>query len=635
MNTIRRLSFPSYFRLAAFACALVFIAGCGSAGSGGGTTTPPGVAPSITTAPVSTTTVVGQTATFSVTASGSTPLTYQWTRNGVNIGGATSSSYTTGGTLWSDGGAQIRVVVTNATGSVTSVAATLTVNPATTVDVATYHDDISRSGLTSTEVELTQGNVTSVTFGKVGFFSMDGLVDAEPLLLSNVTIPGQGVHDVVYAVSENDSVYAFDATTGQVLWQVSVLGSGETASDDRSCSQVTPKIGITSTPVIDRSRGPNGAIYLVAMSKNGGTYFQRLHALDLTTGAELFGGPHTISATFPGTGDDSNGTNVIFDPSQYKERTGLLLLNGQIYTSWASHCDDRPYTGWFMAFNETTLAQTSVLNVTPNGYDGAIWMSGGGLAADSSGYIYALDGNGIFDTTLNAGNLPSKGDYGNAFLKLSTSSGLAVNDYFEMDNGVSESSNDVDLGSGGVMVLPDLTDVGNTVWHLAVGAGKDGNLYVVNRNSMGKFSSGSNGNYQFLSGVLGSGIWSVPAYFNNTVYYGPTGGSILAFPITNAKLAGAPSSQSPTTYEYPGALPSISANGATNGILWAVENNGSAAVLHAYNATNLGTELYNSNQAAGSRDHFGVGNKYITPMIANGRVYVGTPSGVAVFGLLP
>ncbi len=637
MNFVKLLFSRKSILLAALACSAGSLAGCKS-GGGGSSSPPPGstvVAPTIATQTGSVTVTVGQAGIFSVTVNGTAPFTYQWMRNGTNIGGATSSTYTTPPTVWTDGGATFTVLVSNSAGSVTSAPATLFVNPVIVVDVTTYHNDVSRTGLNPNELELTQSNVKSATFGRVGFFPMDGLVDAEPLFLSNVRFQQWGMRNVVYAVSENDTVYAFDATTGQVFWQVSVLGAGETPSDDRGCSQVTPKIGITSTPVIDRTSGPNGALYLIAMSKNGGTYYQRLHALDITTGAELFGGPQTITATFPGTGDNSNGTNVVFDPSQYKERAALLLLNGQIYTSWASHCDDRPYTGWFMAFNETTLAPTSVLNVTPNGYDGAIWMSGGGLAADSSGFIYALDGNGTFDTTLNAGNFPSQGDYGNAFLKLSSSGGLAVADYFEMDNGVSESSNDVDLGSGGVMLLPDLTDANSTVWHLAVGAGKDGNLYVVNRDSMGKFSSGSNNNYQFLSGVLGSGIWSVPAYFNNTVYFGPVGGSILAFGIANAKLAGAPSSQSPTAYTYPGASPSISANGATNGILWAVENNSSAAVLHAYDATNLATELYNSNQAAASRDHFGAGNKFITPMISNGRVYVGTTNGVAVFGLLP
>ena len=238
------------------------------------------------------------------------------------------------------------------------------------------------------------------------------------------------------------------------------------------------------------------------MSKDGsGNYHQRLHALDLALGTELFGGPVDIQATYPGTGDNSDGTNVIFDPGQYKERAALLLLNGVIYTGWASHCDIRPYTGWIMGYSESTLAQTSVLNVTPNGNEGAIWMSGAGLAADSSGNIYFLDANGDFDTTLNASGFPSDGDYGNAFMKLSTSGGLAVADYFEMDNEASENGSDTDLGSGGAMVLPDLSDGAGHTMHLAVGAGKDTNLYVVNRDSMGKFSCQQQ---QHLSGTRGA-----------------------------------------------------------------------------------------------------------------------------------
>ena len=215
---------------------------------------------------------------------------------------------------------------------------------------------------------------------------------------------------------------------------------------------------------------------------------------------------------------------MAFDPSQYKERAALLLLNGVIYTGWASHCDFRPYTGWIMGYSKSTLAQTSVLNVTPNGGEGAIWMSGAGLAADSSGNIYFLDGNGDFDTNLNTGGFPSNGDYGNAFMKLSTSGNqLAVADYFEMDNETSENGSDTDLGSGGTIVLPDLSDGSGHTMHLAVGAGKDTNLYVVNRDSMGKFSSTSNNIYQELAGALPGGVFSMPAYFNNTVYYGSWG----------------------------------------------------------------------------------------------------------------
>jgi PQQ-like domain len=481
---------------------------------------------------------------------------------------------------------------------------------------------------------LTTANVNSATFGKVGFYAVDGRVDAQPLYASNETVPGNGSHNVLVVPTEHDSVYAFDADTGAVLWQTTMLKTGEQTSDTRNCSQVSPEIGVTSTPVIDRTHAPNGVVYVVAMSKDSsGNYHQRLHALDLALGTELLGGPVDVQATYPGTGDNGNGTNVVFDPAQYKERAGLLLLNGVVYLGWASHCDNRPYTGWIMGYNASSLAQATVLNLTPNGNDGAIWMAGAGLAADSSGNIYFLDANGDFDSTLNASGFPSEGDFGNAFLKLSTSNGLAVADYFEMDNEQSENSTDTDLGSGGAMVLPDLKDGAGNTLHLAVGAGKDTNLYVVNRDSMGKFSANNGSIYQELAGALSGGVWAAPAYFNNTVYYGAVGNFIMAFSISNAKLSSSPTAQTSNSFAYPGATPSISANGSANAILWAVENSGTA-VLHAYNAATL-QELYNSNQASGGRDQFGAGNKFMTPTIVNGKVFVGTPNGVAVFGLLP
>ncbi|MGB8989345.1 MAG: pyrrolo-quinoline quinone [Candidatus Sulfotelmatobacter sp.] len=616
------------------ALSLMLVA-CGSSGSQPGVTIISAAAPSIITQPANQTVTAGQMATFSVTALGTAPLTYQWQKGTAVIAGATSSSYTTTATTTSDSGSQYSVVVSNAIGNATSNTATLTVNaaaPATT-DVLTYHNDVARTGQNLTETTLTTANVNSTTFGKIGFYSVDGLVDAEPLYASQVAVPSNGKHNLLIVPTEHGSVYAFDADSGAAIWQVTTLKAGETTSDDRGCSQITPEIGVTSTPVIDRASGPDGAVYVAAMSKDSsGTYHQRLHALDLALGAELFGGPVDVQATYPGTGDNSNGTNVVFDPGQYAERAALLLLNGVIYTAWTSHCDIRPYTGWIMGYNESTLAQTSVLNVTPNGNEGSIWMAGAGLAADSSGNIYFLDANGDFDTTLSAGGFPSDGDYGNAFMKLSTSAGLAVADYFEMNNGVSESDSDTDLGSGGTIVLPDLTDGSGNTLHLAVGAGKDSNLYLVNRDSMGKFAANSNNIYQELAGVLPGGVWAMPAYFNNTIYYGSVGNQIQAFTITNAKLATSSTAQTSTIFGYPGATPSISANGTSNGIVWAVENS-NPAILHAYNAANL-TELYNSNQAANGRDQFGAGNKFITPMIVNGKVFVGTPNGVAIFGLL-
>jgi len=500
-------------------------------------------------------------------------------------------------------------------------------------DVLTYHNDVARTGQNLNETILTPGNVNSSTFGRLFTLSVDGKVDAQPLVANGVAIAGNGTHDVLVVVTEHGSAYAFDADTGMPLWHASTLKAGETSSDSRNCGQVAPEIGITSAPVIDRSSGPNGAIYLVAMSKDGsGNYHQRLHALDLSKGTELFNGPKEIQATYPGTGANSSGGRVIFDPAQYKERTGLLLLNGVVYTAWASHCDNPPYTGWIMGYNKTTLAQKTVLNVTPNGNDGAVWMAQAGLAADSSGNIYLLDANGTFDTSLNASGFPGRGDYGNAFLKLSTSSGLAVADYFEMENERQENGTDTDLGSGGALVLPDLKDGAGKTWHLAVGAGKDGNIYVVNRDSMGKFSLTANNIYQEVPNALAGGVWAMPAYFNSTIYYGAVGSPIFAFRIAKAKLGAGPTAQTSNAFAYPGTTPSISANKAQNGIVWATDYV-SPGVLHAYDAADL-KELYNSNQAPGGRDHFGAGNKFVTPTIANGKVYVGTTTGVGVFGLL-
>jgi hypothetical protein len=496
--------------------------------------------------------------------------------------------------------------------------------------------DNMRTGQNTHETVLTTANVNPAKFGKLGAFMVDGKVDAQPLYLSNVSIPGRGMRNVLYVATEHGSVFAFDAdsvsgNTTTPLWMVSTQMPGELPSDDRGCGQVTPEIGITSTPVIDRGRG---AIYVVAVSKDAsGNYLHRIHALDLTAGKELFGGPTTITATYPGDGAGSSGGNVVFDPSEYNERPGLLEINGAIYTTWGSHCDAGAYTSWAMAFNADTLKQTAVLNLVPDGSDGGIWMAGTAPAADAAGNIYFILGNGTFDTLLNASGLPSQGDCGNCFVKVSSSLPFKLLDYFTPLNTVAASAADEDFGSGGPLLLPDLTDATGTIRHLAVGSGKDANIYVLDRDSMGKFNANQNNVYELISGQLAGGEFAKPSYFNGTVYYGAVGDALKAFPITNAKLAVTPSSQSSNQFPYPGTTPSISANGAANGIVWAVEN-GNTAVLHAYDATNLKSELYNSNQAANSRDQF-AGNKFITPMVANGRVYVGTPNGVAVFGLLP
>jgi hypothetical protein len=503
--------------------------------------------------------------------------------------------------------------------------------------VLTYHNDNLRTGRNMSENTLTLKNVNSTTFGKLFVISTEGLVDAQPLYVPSVIIPGKGTHNVLFVATEHDLVYGFDADSGSILWQASALAAKETPSDNRGCGQVTPDIGITSTPVIDLSAGPHGTIYLVSMSKDtNSNYHQRLHALDITTGAEEFGGPVSIAAKYPGTGDNSQGGYVVFDPKQYKERAALLLLNHTVYTTWASHCDNRPYTGWIISYNETTLAQQSVLNVTPNGNGGAVWAASG-PTADPDGNIYFLDANGMADTNLNSSGFPVEGDYGNAMVKLSIKKNqMTVTDYFNMFNTVSESAVDEDLGSGGAMVVPNFKDSSGVLHYLIVGAGKDKNIYLVDRLNMGKFNPNNNSQiYQELTGALAGGVFSTPTFYGKTIYYGAVNDSIKAFSFNaNGMLNATPASKTANVFVFPGTSPSISGDSAQNLILWAAANT-SPAVLYAYSANNLAVELYNSNQAAGGRDHFGEGNKFITPTVANGKVYVGTTTGVGVFGLLP
>ena len=614
------------------AAQLSLLTGCGG---GGGSGAGGAVAPAITAQPVNQRVVVGAAATFTVTATGTAPLSYQWQKGTTPIPGATASSYATPTTTLVDDGSTFQVVVSNSAGSVTSSSATLTVAAGTAmargVDVTTYKNDLNRSGQNLAESTLTLTNVASSTFGLLRMLPVDGRVDAQPLYLSALSAAG-GSFNTVFVATEHDSVYAFDSDSGATLWHVSLLGTGETPSDARGCNQVTPEIGITSTPVIDRTAGAHGTLYIVAMSiDSSSNYHQRLHALDVATGAELLNGPVDISASFPATGTATS----TFDPKSYEERAALLLSGGTIYTSWTSHCDIAPYGGWIISFAQSTLARNGVLNIAPNSSGGpAIWMAGGGPAVDASGNIYLLSANGAFETTMDANGFPGNQDFGNSFLKISNAgAGLHVLDYFTMFNEVAESNADMDLGSGGEMLLPDLMDSTNTVRHLMVGAGKDGNIYVVDRDSMGKFNASSNNNYQTLNGALPGGIWSTPAYFNGTVYFGDVSGTLKAFAISSAKLGTAPQSQSATQFIYPGTAPSVSANGTANGIVWAHEN-AATGVLHAYDATNLAHELYNSNQAPANRDQFGAGNKYITPAIADGKVFVGTTNAVAVFGLI-
>jgi len=530
------------------------------------------------------------------------------------------------------------------------------------VDVLTYHNDNLRTGQNVRETTLTPHNVSERTFGLLRKLPVDGKVDAQPLVVHALRMRDQHEHDVVFVATEHASVYAFDVDTGTTLWRVSLLGEGETPSDARRCGQVAPEIGITATPVIDRAAG---TLYVVAMSKDhAGSYYQRLHALRLDSGEHAAPGPVTIAASVAATGaPDARDGRLQFDPGQYKERSALLLSGGIVYTSWASHCDHQNYTGWIIAYQEGTLRQAAVYNTEPSGSLGSrqgeasFWNSNSGPSADADGNLYGMTANGVFDTSLTADGFPGGNDYGNSILKLKPpdqSGAMNVLDYFTMYDSNAQSSVDGDLGSGGLLLLPDQTDAAGRVRHLGVGAGKDMNIYVVDRDRLGKFNASGNTNaYQFLARAFpstqcGRGVYGAPVYYNGMVYFASVGDVIRGYRLTAARFP-APAGNVQTTTQtkqsfcYPGASLSVSANGGADGILWAVESSNTRGVLHAYDAADLTHELYQSAESGG-RDDFGPGSKYTPPTIANGKVFVGTQADIernpaqqnnlAIFGLL-
>jgi len=482
--------------------------------------------------------------------------------------------------------------------------------------VLTRQNDMARTGQNLLETQLTTANVNVSSFGKLFSYPVQGQTYAQPLYLPNVSISGQGTHNVVYVATEHDQLYAFDAdgNGSQPLWQDSFIdpGNGVTTVPTKqyNCGSLGPEMGITSTPVVDPS---SETIYVVVATEEKKQVVQRLHALDVASGSEKFGGPVVLQATFQG---------VAFDPRQV-QRSALLLLNGNVYMAFAALCARFPWHGWILGYSAQTLQQTAVFNTTPNGDKGGIWQSGGGLASDGT-YLYCMDGDGTFDA--NSGG----SDYGMSALKLPTSGTLTVLDYFTPYNEAGLSKQDLDLGSGGVLLLPKQS--GKHPDEM-IGADKTGNIFVLDRNNMGKFHSNGNDVVQQLQGAK-LGYWSSPAYWQQTVYYSGRGDYLSMYSVSQGLLSSKPVSTAPTRF-VAGSTPSVSSNGQENGIVWAIEvpSLSKPAILHAYDATNVGDELYNSSQA-GSRDTAGLANKYQVPAIANGKVYVGTQVELDVYGLL-
>jgi uncharacterized protein (TIGR03437 family) len=485
------------------------------------------------------------------------------------------------------------------------------------VNVLTYHNDLSRTGQNLNETILTPARLEAGEFGPLFANPVDGQVYGQPLYMWGLNVAGKGLHNVLFVVTEHDSVYAFDADkNAPPLWQVSFInppaGITSVPSDALGCQAISPEMGITSTPVIDPT---TGTLYVVAMTLEnfGQTYVHRLHALDVTTGQEKPGSPVEIEASAPGTGDGNAA--VTFKPWLYKERAGLLLLNGRVYTSWSSNCDFGNYHGWLISYDAKTLERVAVYTSTPNWEAGSIWQSGAAPAVDENGNIYIVTGNGTFDAASGGADL------GDSVIKLSAANGLSVMDYFTPFNAGLLDTKDIDLGSSGALLLPDSAGTPQHA-HLLVTGGKEGRIYVIDRESMGHFSAaGDSQIVQSLPTSIGP-LYGIPAYFNNTVFFSGQNDALKAFPISKGLLPENPSTQSAGTIAGMGSVPSISANVGVDGIVWTIQPD----ALHAYDATNLGNELY--------RGSYGSYIKFATPTIANGKVYVGTGASVAVFGLL-
>jgi hypothetical protein len=512
------------------------------------------------------------------------------------------------------------------------------------VNVTTWRYDTTRAGQNTAETQLTTSNVNATTFGKLYSYSVDGYVYAQPLYISGLSFSGI-THNVVYVATEHDSVFAFDADKSQQLWKASLLDSAHGAaagatsvpSGDLGSNDIVPEVGITATPVIDPT---TNTLYVVSKTKENGAYVHRLHALDLLTGNEKSSSPVVIQASVPGNGIGSVNGTIAFQPEWELNRTGLLLFSGHVYVAFAAHGDNGPYHGWIFSYDESTLQQTAVLNTSPNGKGNGIWQSGAALAADNIGgvpRVFIATGNFFTTGTFSATPTQpytSTQNYTNAVVRLEVTNGaLQVVDQWTPFDQQQLSNSDTDQTSGGILLLPDQ---GGSAIHELIQVGKNGRIEVINRDNLGGYNTSANDIVQELDGQI-TGLWSTPAYWNGRVYFWGSGDALKQFTLNQGQLSSSAVAKSTITSSFPGVSPVISSNGTSAGILWAVRSDGysagNPAILYAFDATNVGTHLYDSTQNA-ARDSAGKAVKFVVPVVTNGKVYVGTQTEVDVYGLL-
>ncbi len=552
-----------------------------------------------------------------------------WTVDGVPNGNSTVGTITAAG-VYSAGVAGVHTIVaTSLANSAQSASAVAAVTDL--AGVYTYHNDAARDGANTQEYALTPANVNSTSFGKLASCAVDGAIYGQPLWVANVALSGVK-HNVVFVTTQHDTLFAFDGDSNScvTLWSINLLDAahggtnGEvpvpSTSVGNGTGDIQPEVGVNGTPVIDAS---SGTLYVVSKSIDStlSTFYQRLHAIDITSGMEKSGSPVLIAGSFPGTG--SGGSTVAFSSKQQNQRAGLALVSGTVYVAWGSHEDSSPWYGWIMGYLYAGggWTQTAVFNSTPNVRGGGIWMGGGAPSVDASNHLYFLTGNGGFDA--NSITAPND-DYGDSLLQADTS--LDITSFFTPSDELADYQSDRDFGSGGAAVLADLP-AGNTVTHALVCGGKDGTLYVLNRDLLGGF--GDSAAVQTIA--LGHGLFSTSAIWNNRLFAAGSGGPLTSYQLNTATVQFTFASSSAHAYGFPGSTPSVSAAGTQNGVVWALDTHSyctrqsaacGPAVLHAYDATNLSTELWNSSLNAA--DAAGNAVKFSVPTVANGRVYVAT-----------